>query len=423
MNEIVVIGSGIAGLTAAWGLSRAGWTVRLLDRRSEAGMDALAVDAGADRASPRVDVPVRMFQRTLWPQLCELYSTLEVPISRVENSQSFSDSAGRTWLRVPGNWRPQRFTLFPLLAKRRRLVARDARRLSRDAVRFRGRDGGDPMTLADWLSTGGYSHDFVRGFLYPVLSSTICTCSWAALDQYPAALIYEMLRGLTGQPLFRSRDGTAAVVKRLLAPVDSIINRCDVTRVVPVDGGVEVARAGGPPLAARHAIIAVQANNARQLLSQEIRNQYALLERFRYEDVHAVVHRDSELMPANRSGWRTFNFRVRSDGNGACCSVWLNRFYPDWPSQTEALFQTIWAGSPDDFAIDSAKVLAWRNLQRPVVDNESVRAVDELRQARLTGSPRIWFCGSYAAPGVPLLESGVVSALEVVRHIGEPPNR
>ncbi|KAG0201591.1 hypothetical protein BGX28_005645 [Mortierella sp. GBA30] len=84
---------------------------------------------------------------------------------------------------------------------------------------------------------------------------------------------------------------------------------------------------------------------------------------------------------------------------------------------------------------------AW--FERAVVNPESMKAVDELNQqmdeqmARLledvssssfsssTVADRVWFVGSYAYPGIPLLEGCVVSAVQVMERIiaAEPTHR
>ncbi|KAF9955734.1 hypothetical protein BGZ72_003453 [Mortierella alpina] len=71
---------------------------------------------------------------------------------------------------------------------------------------------------------------------------------------------------------------------------------------------------------------------------------------------------------------------------------------------------------------------AW--FERAVVNPESMKAVDELNQhmdeqmadlldedASLKVANRVWFVGSYAYPGIPLLEGCVVSAVQVMERI------
>jgi predicted NAD/FAD-binding protein len=91
----------------------------------------------------------------------------------------------------------------------------------------------------------------------------------------------------------------------------------------------------------------------------------------------------------------------------------MNEFYPNqnWDGD---LFQTI---MPIETA-DPAKVVSNVFMQRPVVNQQSLAATKQIRQFHTQKDRRVWFCGSYASDGVPLLESGVVSSLNVATHLG-----
>ena len=74
--KIAVIGSGIAGLTAAWLFQRGGHQVSLYEKRSSVGLDAFRVTTATDGV--RCDVPSRMFNALHWPNLVRLYEILGV---------------------------------------------------------------------------------------------------------------------------------------------------------------------------------------------------------------------------------------------------------------------------------------------------------------------------------------------------------
>jgi len=79
----------------------------------------------------------------------------------------------------------------------------------------------------------------------------------------------------------------------------------------------------------------------------------------------------------------------------------------------DPVFQTINAFT----APESASVLAQYELQRPVVNQNSLPAWAALEKLHQQPERRVWFCGSYAGRGTPLLESGVISATAVVNAI------
>ncbi len=118
-------------------------------------------------------------------------------------------------------------------------------------------------------------------------------------------------------------------------------------------------------------------------------------------------------MPKSRSDWCTFNMVIDDTvaQPAATCSVWLNRFHR-WSDQPDQ-FQTIMPVRQPE----PATVLAEIQLQRPIVNADSARAVSLLEELHRQPNRRIWYCGSWAAEGIPLLETGVVSAQRAVQAI------
>jgi len=94
------------------------------------------------------------------------------------------------------------------------------------------------------------------------------------------------------------------------------------------------------------------------------------------------------------------------------CSVLMNRFHRHWPD-SPSVIQTIMPLRPP-----SASTVVYRSaLQRPVVDSHVMGAQERLAALHQQPGRRLWYVGSYAAPGVPLLESGVVSAKRVCEQM------
>jgi hypothetical protein len=60
-------------------------------------------------------------------------------------------------------------------------------------------------------------------------------------------------------------------------------------------------------------------------------------------------------------------------------------------------------------------------LQRPAVDLDTAALHGRLEALHGEPGRSIFFCGSYATTGIPLLESATVSALDVTQHIRQQP--
>jgi predicted NAD/FAD-binding protein len=272
------------------------------------------------------------------------------------------------------------------------------------------------QTLGEYLAERDYTARFRTEFLYPTLSSTVCTCSYRGLDQYPARVVLETLRCLTDdRALQRTRYGTRDVVNRLTASLSDVRMNHAVTALYDQGDHVCVISADGSREQFDHVIVATQANTALSLQPELPYFEREVLGSIPYQDVYVVVHRDEQLMPPQKQDWQTFNMLVHQSGPAverATCTVWLNRF----DSRCRGLpnmFQTI---SP---AVEpsASKVLARIRLQRPAVNIRSMHEIAMLEDMHELLGRRIWYCGSWAAAGVPLLETAVISARRAAETI------
>ncbi|KIP05790.1 hypothetical protein PHLGIDRAFT_128687 [Phlebiopsis gigantea 11061_1 CR5-6] len=96
--KVAVVGSGLAGLTAAYKLAKASELrevhveVHLFEKAPTLGMDchSVSVPIPGQQGKQRVDVPMRSFQGGYYPQLISLYQELGVSFREADFSYSFS---------------------------------------------------------------------------------------------------------------------------------------------------------------------------------------------------------------------------------------------------------------------------------------------------------------------------------------------
>ncbi len=211
--KVAIVGSGIAGLSAAWLLTQSGHEISLLEQLPEVGLDAHAVEfcecdfgSGGSQQVVRVDVPPRMFNRSLWPNLFRLYESVGVEITSVDPSQTFAEHGGRTSLQLgkmnrrmeqrhlsTGNSRQQIYLRQSiqraaqyLKGKSTRRIMRDIRRMMREVPAEVNSEKIQNLDFISYLNRHKYSDEFVYQFLFPALASTVCTCSYRSLMRYPA---------------------------------------------------------------------------------------------------------------------------------------------------------------------------------------------------------------------------------------------
>ena len=426
--QIAVIGTGIAGLTSAWLLHRSGHEVTLFEKQSSLGMASHGIQISNESDSLSCDVPSRMFNPLLWPNLSNLYEWVGIESAQVDPGKSFCNfepsgkDAPKAILKIGDTFDFSRAPQLLLHPTSRRIVTDIGKMMASVDYELANMSATHPApaiapSFKEHLELNGYTNEFVYQFLYPALSSTVCTCSYSGLDLYPAEILLSAMKMLIGaNPLRRTAHGTQHTAVRLTQHVETINLNTTVSNVSSSDEKAYVDFQKSGILTHQefdHVIVATQANSAANFLGSEFELEKEVLGRFNYEDVYVDVHCDEQLMPARQKDWATFNFLSARNERAAMCSIWLNQFYPEWETGND-YFQTIMPlASPRP-----ETVIATAKLQRPTVTHQTRSDIEQLLELQRQPGRRVWFCGSYANPGIPLLESGVVSALRLGKQLG-----
>ena len=410
--EIAVIGGGIAGLSAAWGLS-ARHRVTLMEKHPVVGMDAHSIDLEHDGESVRVDVPLRVLYEGYYPTLIAMYHALGVHLERTNYAGSFSHFGGASYYRY-ANWivggRSIPLPAFPF--------GRAAFRINRDLLRFYrlaplalSELGESAEPLGAWLDRSGFGADFAEGFLIPTFAA-VCTCTTASVRAYPARVILDYLtRGLTFGGVRRVVLGTREVVNRLTEPLAAVRCGVAVRSIAPDADGVRVTWDGGEQRF-DHVVVATQANHAAPLLGANYPREREALERFAYEESEVIIHTDAALAPRDRRHWAPVNLICSSEHDKPMATIWMNRVQPALLRRSP-VFQT-WnpIRAPRE---ESVRAVA--RFERPLVNAASLEAARAMRMIQAQPGRRLWFCGSYMGPGIPLLESAARTAADVAAAI------
>lgn len=417
--NIAVIGTGIAGLSTAWFLGKQ-HRVTLYERGPKLGMDAhTAQVACGDGRSVDINVPMRVFFQDYYPTLTEIYQALGVAYEPVQYSGSFSRFGGDTYFRYRNFWFGSRSVSF--LAGRSMLSPR-AMKIGAEILRFVRRrpsrspkqhqESLDSISIETYLQREGYSRLFAEGFLYPTFSG-ICTCSYDSIKSYPASIIREYLEsGLMGSRVNRLVNGTRDAASRMAAFATAVHYNLKLNSVLPIERGVQVSDGNGHQATYDHVVIATQANHALELLAESSDREKQLLGKFGYEASKVVVHRDERLVPRQRSEWAPVNFLLSDAHDKPMASIWMNSIHPELKGRSD-IFET-WNPFVE---IPQEKILIEAGFERPIVTRESLHAIEQLAECHQEADRRIWFCGSYAKRGIPLLESAAASARAIADRL------
>lgn len=407
-SSVAVIGSGMAGLAAANGCRQAGLAVTLFESCRGHGMaaHAIAVDGGV------VDVPLRVMGEGRWDQTLRLARQVGVETFSADVMTSCSWLDRRTWFRsgrmpltgwpMVGAWRYVGFRSWRLM--------RGLARLSRLSGQLAADDG--ETTLAEFVERAALDSLFWRGLVLPILS-TICTCDEERLKAWPARQLLGLLDDiLHSGELVRLQGGTSRLAEALGRDVPRH-EGSPVCQVRERTQGVEVYNERGEGGVFDRVIVATQANQLDFLDDDQFGAEREVLTGIPYAFGELVVHRDERFMPRRRSDWTALNFMMDRELKTPMFTVWVNAVEPTLADQAP-VFQT-WNPL---FTPLQEQVIACIPMQRAVVDRRTAPILRQLRRWHDQPGRRLFYCGSWAYPGVPLLETAVCSAQAVVERLG-----
>lgn len=404
VQRIAIIGSGMAGLAASWFLGQ-DHRVTLFERQGRLGIGAHSIETPGGV----VDVPLRVIYPGYYPQLFALLSETGVQLEALDAAISFSDVGERSYFRYRNlqafgktlPWVTPEMGLRPasrsILWDLARFLWQTPLALAEGALEGR--------TLGDFLDTQGYSSAFSDRFLVPAFAG-INTVSCQEVRDYPAALIAQYFnRNFVMSSVYRAVGGAQLIAQTLSARAADVRLNAHIQSVRRRGNRMVVTSENGKAENFDAVIFATQANQVASLLDDATDTEQSVLGAVRYGDVRVVMHDDPRLMPVNRADWAPVNYLVSPDHDRPMVSIWVNRLLPAY-RHARPVFQTINPLCEPD----AARVMQDSRLQRPIVNLATQANLKRLDALHAEPRRRVFFCGAYAAQGIPLLEGAVVSA-------------
>jgi len=413
--RIAIVGSGIAGLSAAW-LLRQRHQVTLYERNDYFGghTNTRLVDTATGPVA--VDTGFIVYNQRNYPLLTRLFEHLGVETQPTRMSFSVSANGGRYEYAGSGL-----ATLFAqagnLLNSRHYRMLGSILRFNRDAKRMLQAATTDALSIEEFIAAGDYGEAFRSRYLLP-MAAAIWSCPVETMASFPAASLLRFfdnhgLLDLHNRPQWRTvAGGSHQYVKRLLEPLQGgVACRDKVTAVQRSSAGttVHAEKSGARNFDA--VVLACHADQALQLLDRPSARERRLLGAFRYQPNRAVLHGDRDLMPRRRKVWSAWNYLTSENRQGTeavSVSYWMNCLQQ--LQQAPPLFVSLNPLREPR----AASVLAEMDYDHPVFDRQAMAAQGQL--ASLQGEHGIWYCGSYFGYG--FHEDALRSSVELARQLG-----
>ncbi|KAJ3255556.1 hypothetical protein HK103_006192 [Boothiomyces macroporosus] len=442
MKQVAVVGSGLAGLSVAHLLSKSkNHRVTIFESSSTCGLDVASVSVeDKENNEVRIDVPMRSINKAYYPTLFKLFKHIGVQERQGGYETAWSEWKGNSSKENPNttyfnafrprteNWRCYYALIDPFCKPLTTLYFTfEFIRLFLHTVYYSYTNGFHLIhgTFGEYLEKHHFGGDFVTKFLLPFLTG-MGTCSSDAMLEYPARVIMHMT-SLFGTEFFQTKGGVRTVCEKLLSNVSNVNYNCAVVGVwhLKDENKVILQDSMGRFHTFDHVIFSTQAKIAKNILTAnpptELQNRVSTpdatlltsLETFPYEPVKVIVHTEESIMPQDRKLWRGIN--ITCDGKEAMATLWIN-YTQDLPKGTKDFFESSSIFVKPEPIIPKEKILGQYTFPRSFVTEESCAGLDELE--RLQGKNQISFVGSWAWPGMPLLEGCVASAVRCSERLG-----
>ncbi|WP_371484692.1 NAD(P)/FAD-dependent oxidoreductase [Kitasatospora sp. NBC_00315] len=424
-GRTAVIGSGVAGLTAAYRLQTAGTEVELFESDTRLGGHAHTQEVtGGDGRAVALDTAFLVHNDRTYPHLTDLFRELGVRTRASEMSMSVQCRG--CGLEYAGARGPGGLFARPALALRPaylRMLAevprfhRRARRLLAD-----DRPGADAVTLRRFLAEGRFSSYFVSHFMTPVVSC-VWSCPPDLAGEYPARYLFAFLENhgmlaVTGSPTWRTVEGgSRTYVEKIAARLTAVHRGAPVRAVRRHPDGVEITTAGGEPADFDAVVVATHPDQALRLLADPTDAEREVLGAFRYSLNPTVLHRDTGLLPTApraRASWNYLMPDCTGSADAVQVSYHLNRLLGLDTAEDYLVTLNEDAARP----LPADRVVARMVYEHPVYTPESV-AAQRLLPALSTG--RTAYAGAYHGWGFHEdgCRSGVLAA-RALAGVGAP---
>lgn len=403
--RIAVIGSGISGMVAAQGLSRA-HEVSVFEADSHIGGHTHTVEVERGGGCYAVDTGFIVFNDWTYPNFVALLAELDVAWQPSE--MSFSVRCERTGLEYNGE------TLNTLFAQRRNLLRPSFLRMVGDILRFNRRApallcrGNEHLSLGDYLEREHYSRYFIDHYIIP-MGAAIWSSRPLDMLRFPARYFVEFFSNhgflsVNDRPVWRVvRGGSREYVKRLTAPfAQRIFLGRGVSSIQRQPHQVVLRFRDGSVESFDQVFIACHSDQALRMLADPSAEEREILGAIAYQANEAVLHTDQRLMPRRRLAWAAWNYHLPIEQYERVTVTYNMNILQRLEAPVQFL---VTLNRSED--IDPACVIDRYVYHHPVYTRAAVRA--QRRRPEINGVRRTYYCGAYWGYG--FHEDGVVSAL------------
>ncbi|UZE97770.1 NAD(P)/FAD-dependent oxidoreductase [Alkalimarinus alittae] len=414
-QNIAIIGSGIAGLTAGYLLSKK-HNVTLFEANDYLGGHTHTRNVELGGKTYPVNTGFIVFNDWTYPNFIELMAQLKVQ-SEVSD-MSFSVRCENTGLEYNGT------SLNSLFAQRLNMAKPSFIRMIFDIIRFnkqtvdalKNETVTDDQTLGEFVKEHGYSEAFVNYYIVP-MGAAIWSASVDVMMEFPLRFFLRFFNNhgmlsVDDRPQWRViSGGSRSYIEPITRPYkDNIKLNTAIVSVARDDKGVELTDDAGKKYQFDQVVFGCHSDQALRMLEQPTDKESEILGQLPYQMNQVVLHTDERLMPKKKLAWAAWNYHIPQRANDCAMVTYNMNILQNFDDAPETLLVTL----NRSHEIDPSKIIDSYQYSHPVFTLDGVKA--QQRHSEISGHNRTHYCGAYWFNG--FHEDGVNSGLRVAEAFG-----
>ena len=412
--KIAVIGSGISGLGAAHFLSKK-HKVDIFEKEDHFGGHSYTVDVPINNSKNliSIDLGFIVFNKINYPNLVELFSSIQVPYE--QSNMSFSVSVKNSIIEYSGSGLRGLFSNkynvinfnFLKMIKELFFFYKEAEKLNEDKYK--------DQTLGDFLKSKKMSKYFINFHIIPMVAA-IWSVPPDSAKKMPMILFLNFFKNhglfkIKNRPQWYTVKGRSKTyVNKILQTISGeCFKNYEIKNVFRSKGYNRIYYGSSDEyFDYDHVVFATHANEALKLIKNPTDNEKKILKNFQYKKNLAYLHNDDFFMPKNKKAWSSWNSILdKHNTNKNCVTYWLNKLQN--LKTDKDYFLTL---NPIT-ELDKKKIIKKIEFTHPFYDMKTIKAQKYLSE--LQGVNNNWFCGSYFGYG--FHEDGLKSAIDIANKL------
>ena len=453
-KKVAIVGSGCAGLGAAWALRNSKYDVHIFEKQPRLGGHTNTQTWKKDKQSVPVDTGFIVMNTATYPNFIRFLKEVEVDILPTEMTFGVSRDHGKfEWSGEARGIFAQRRNLFSL--RHWRMIF-DIIRFNQSALDLLADDSGSAVnvSIGEYLDKEGYSQGFRDDYLIPMTAAVWSTSPDKASLEFPAQILvrfmwnHHLLSTMAARPGWLTIPGGSqkyidAIVESFKHSTNDLHNHtsCEVLRIVrPQEGGESTSvywttsKDGQMKSASYdHVILACHGDEVLPLLrgtniiapngSVEVRpasvsdEETEILSTFQTTENTCYLHSDLSLMPKRRDVWTSWNYLINSTPSKLSHPAGVSLTYCMNILQhiSEDTFGPVLVTMNPDHKPDPNLTQGKYIYRHPLYTIQAVRAQDRLES--IQNSRGVSYCGAWIKYG--FHEDGFSGGLKIaIDHLG-----